>query len=97
VSVRHVQFRADVAVNIGTRSFVAIGHWTADKHGKEIEIEVAADWVYLYPLDMNGKRTGRRRRVAMTAVSYVDEDVEIVEAKSGMTAGDARGASKAKP
>lgn len=73
MTIRHIAFRADVAVTIGTRDFTSITSWSLEKHAKDIDVEQKEGFVYFYPMK-DGKRTGRRKKLPMSSISYIDEE-----------------------
>jgi hypothetical protein len=77
MAIRRIQFKHDVAVSIGTRDVFTITGYEADKHGKDLDVELSENWLTLY-IKVDGKRRSDRRRIPMTSVAYIDETYDSV-------------------
>lgn len=73
--IMNVAFRGDVAISVGGK-FTTLGSWERHKHAAfyEVEHKDGSPYMFLYILDAKGERTGRRKRIPMTSVSYIDEE-----------------------
>ena len=85
--IKYVQFIHPVSLGGDVGS---INAWSHDKHQHQVDIEEKGNWIILFDkraVDENGVRqyirTGRRRRVPITSVAYISDEIEQpVEAPS---------------
>lgn len=80
MSIKNIAFRGDVSVQIGLRDFGSINSWIGDKHKQHIDAEVKDGYVLLFP-KVDGKRTGRVKKMPMASIAYIDEEYETEKKK----------------
>ncbi len=79
----YVQFAHPVSIGGDAGTITA---WSKDKHANLIDIEEKGNWILLFEkraVDKDGVRhyirTGRRRRIPITSVHYIGDEVEVSE------------------
>jgi hypothetical protein len=69
--IKHISFKSDVVINVGTRDIFTLNVWSREKHNSQCELEQDGEWLRFYPMLEPGKRRGDRIDVPLTSVASI--------------------------